>query len=647
MLSRFKKAIITSVVILLGLLIWRIIRPINSFSVGSHSASSVNSHPLLVVTGRLKAKKCVSYKMGCYQEWQISINNPVLQDAYFQINWKSDNLWKNCWLCYISLDKQPPENISPKPVAMLLPSRNFFTSYLQKVLLKPKVFIPYFVENPSWKQCVRLNNIHLDDGGILNKERQQKLFHHYMGRCIDGTLLKAILADVSGFYMKRGYITTRPYLKKQTITDGQINISVLKGSVEDIVDAKTKKTNSRIKTAFAFQKGNVLNLRFLETSLEMMNRPASSDAKFEIKPGPHPGMSIVEIKIHDASAYHLKVGITSRKKSGNGDVFLTTLLSIDNPLNINDILTFRYNGSNVQREYQSDRAGELNYSFPIASYLLAWTGSRFSYRQAVHGINNTFLSNGSTDGQRLRVSKILMRDRENKFSAALSIYHKDNKNFLDNQRIDVSSYKTTLVQLDLINTWLQRWGQLTTIYSYYQGTDWFGARNDSFFSTQTGMKNQERLQFKKYTLDINLLFYLKDRHYNITSEFYLQHTGNLLFSNDKLTVGSDYTVRGYLYHSLYGNNAWYIRNNLTKTWIPGFKSSLVRSVSIFTGLDYGDVRCEVDNKNVCGNIYGATTGFIVHAKHLMASFIWSRPLKKITPNYGLSTLFRFDLTWTF
>jgi len=502
------------------------------------------------------------------------------------------------------------------------------------------------VEESAARPCIRLNRINLDDDQLNDKE-QEKLFREYIGRCIDGALLKAVIADASGFYISRGNITTKPYLRKQTISDGQIDITVLKGTIENIVDASTNQSNARIKTAFAFQQGKLLNLRDLETALEMMNRPPSSDARFEIKPGSRTGTSVVAIKSQDTLPFHLSLGLTGRENLKDENPYLTAELSVDNPLNINDILTFRYNGSSIQQKYQSNRGGEINYSFPVASYLIEVVGSQFSYRQGVTGLNDTFLSRGDTQAVRLKVSKVLMRNQKNKLSAALSLYHKDTKNYFSDQLIDVSSYKTTLAQFDLAHTWLHSWGQLTTAYSYYQGTDWFGARNDRYFSSQGGAADRAKLQFKKHTLDLSLLYYLFNPGNQFSSSFHLQRSNDNLHDSDKLTVGSDYTVRGYLNRNLFGNNAWYVKNDLTKTWALNIDRSLLQQFSMFVGGDFGNVACEADNRGNCGKIYGAAAGFNTKSEHLETSFVWSQPLKRLTQTFKLRSLFKFDLTWRF
>lgn len=506
--------------------------------------------------------------------------------------------------------------------------------------------IAAMTDSAAASQCIELDRIVIHDESV-NEQEQQKLFLPYLHQCMDGELVKALISDVANHYMSRGYITTRPYLKEQDITDGEIEISVLKGVTESIVEAKSGEPSGRTRSAFAFQTGAQLNLRDIETSLEMFNRPPSVDAKFNIKPGTQAGTSVVEVISEESSPYHLKLGATGQQDMRKDNLQLTAEASIDNPLNINDILLFRYNGSGVQKEYQSNNGYEVNYSFPISSYLFELVWSDFTYRQGVNGFNNTYLSNGDTQGIRGRISKVLMRNQHHKLNLAASVSHKDTKNYFSNQLIAVSSYRTTQVQADLTHTYLQNWGRITSTYSYYQGTDWFGARNDAYVAAIAGAPQPAKLQFVKHSLDIGLLVYVDERRWNLSSNFHLQKSDDLLYDNDKLTVGSDYTVRGYRGQALYGNNAWYVKNDITRTWLPNLYSDFLQSVSLFAGLDYGDVACESDNTTSCGQAAGVAAGFSTQSEGLSTSFVWSRALKKLSNNFIIKDLVKLDLTWSF
>ena len=433
--------------------------------------------------------------------------------------------------------------------------------------------------------CIKLKHIDLDENDILDKTTQDDLFSTYIGKCISITLLKKILNTASQYYIDHGYITTKPYLKEQNIKDGQLDIVVLRGKVKKIINNDTNRSDGRIKTAFIFQEGNTLNLRDLETSLEMMNRVPSSHSKFEIVPGDKEGQSNINIKTEKNSPYHLTLGIIGEKQGYDNNPYLNADFSIDNPLNINDILTLRYNGSRIQKYYQSTSGSEVDYSFPIGSYLLSYTWFEFQYSQNVIGLNDSYVTNGDTKGSNLSLSKVLYRNQTNKIETAFSLQYKNNKNYFSNELIDVSSYKTTLAQIDLIHTYIQNWGQLRTMYSYYRGTNWFGARDDGSIN---GSSSNEKLQFTKYSLDSSLVYYFPIKTYQINSNVHIQYTNDFLYDNNKLRVGSYYTVRGYS-SSYYGNNAYYIRNDFIKTFYPNISFNYMQTISPFLGLDYGEI----------------------------------------------------------
>jgi len=502
-------------------------------------------------------------------------------------------------------------------------------------------------QEPGNQQCVMLDRIDLDDGGILDEQRRARLFAEYLGRCIDASLLRRMLAALAQSYIELGYITTVPYLTEQNVADGQLDIRVVPGRVEAIVDKDSGRTNARINTAFAFQRGELLNLRDLETALEAMNRPPSIVARFDIKPGSRPGTSIVEVSTQNASPWHLKLGVTGRRQADREETFLTAEGAVDNPLNINDILSFRLNNNQVQQEGQSSRAGDINYSFPISRYLLEFNASHFTYRQGVQGVNVTYLADGRTKGLRAKLSRMLWRDQSQTLRGGLSVYRKDSRNYLANQLIEVSSYKTTLLQLDVVHQWLHARGDLTTTYSYYQGMDWFGARDDSFYDAQTGTPGQARLQFKKHSLNVFFKYRFSAAAYQWSTRAHRQYTRDVLFDNDKFSVGGDYTVRGYPDGSLYGNNAWYINNELTRSWEIDASASVLHTITLFGGLDYGHVRCEKDNPLSCGDLFGAALGVRSHGQRLMSSLTLAWPLKKITAQFRRRPTLRLDMVWGF
>ena len=186
--------------------------------------------------------------------------------------------------------------------------------------------------------CVPLVAVDIEASKILSETDQSELINPFLGACIDGDLIRSILSAISNYILDEGYVTSRPYLLEQDISDGQIEIRILVGTIEAIIDADSGTSSGKIATAFAFH-DEALNLRELETSLEAIERVASVSASFEIRPGTQQGASIVAVKTTTEKSFRTELGI-------NAQTGLSTQLSfqaaLDNPLDINDLIEFRY-----------------------------------------------------------------------------------------------------------------------------------------------------------------------------------------------------------------------------------------------------------------------------------------------------------------
>lgn len=520
---------------------------------------------------------------------------------------------------------------------------NKIVIFLSLFLLMNMRFLSVYADaQTSQKEdkCIQLKRIDLTENALFPKEKQDKLFAPYLGKCITAVMLKKILHTTSQYYIDQGYITTKPYLTQQNIKDGRLKINILKGKIENIVNSDTNQSSCAIATAFILQKGRVLNLRNLETSLEMMNRPPSVDAKFDIVPGTKPGSSIVKIKTKRSFPIYGTLGIVGDKSSDNGNPYETANISIDNLLHINDILTFQYNTTQYQKKYQSSSGHQIDYSFPIGSYLISLSWFDSKYDQNVAGLNATYLASGDTKGSTTQVSKVLFRNQHNKWTLALSVQNKDTRNYFENELINVSSYSTTIAQVDVTHLFLQSWGQLSTTYSFYRGTDWFGAKSDGAVPG-----SDLKLQFTKYSIDMNLVARFLNAKYQINSNLHLQYTNDLLYDDDELGIGGYYTVRGYS-SSYYGNNDWYSRNDFLRNFYPSLNAHVLQVVSPFIGIDYGEVRCQSNNAGSCGAMAGEAIGLQTQGKTFSTEFSWSRALKKV-PGQKIENFFRYSMTLQF
>ncbi len=594
----------------------------------------------------VRVEKATVYNKNVLEEKNIVDYYP--RGKVMQLEWCNDFDWckvqdKELYISKVALGVMSIDKFKDNTSNVIKKLEDTITKDEQKQELDNKNTIKKDQVKVNKKECLKLKRIDLSENEIFDLETQDEYLSKYLYKCIDGKLIKEIINTVSSYYLDNGFITTKAYLQEQDITDGQIDISVLEGKVEDIIHSDTNSSSWKISTAFIGQKGETLNLRDLETSLEMINRVSSADSNFELKPGKQVGGSIVEIKTKKTFPVHLSIGMSGEECIKDNNPSLTGVITVDNLVGINDILTYTYNGSRIQEEYQSTKGEEVNYSFPLGSYLVELIRSDFSYRQGVDGINDRYLSNGDTIGTRFKLNKVVKRDQTNKYEVKFSIYHKNTKNYFMHELIEVSSYRTTLAQLDLIHTNYQSWGQNYTVYSLYQGKDWFGALSDIELNGETDYSDEAKLEFTKYSIDNTLYYYFKDRSYNFKSNFHIQYTKDYLYNNDQLTIGSDYTVRGYDSSNYYGNNGYYLKNDITKTFAINLQDNLLKDISFFIGLDGGYVKCESDNEGVCGELYGRAIGFSTSGDNFSSNFMWSRPIRSLSEEFEKETLFSFNM----
>jgi len=492
--------------------------------------------------------------------------------------------------------------------------------------------------------CIRLLEVDIDGGELLPPAAARELAAPFLGECIDAAITGELLAAIADFLIASGYITSRPYLVEQDISDGQLEIRVLAGRIEAIVDADSGKSDRRIAAAFLFN-GEILDLRELETGLEALQRVASVDASIDIRPGKSPGGSIVAIERRESERLRFEIGANAQTDLDNQ---LSFLLNLDNPFDINDILQLRINDGALREVLQSNRSRELSYSFGLGGSQFEARHSEIDYRQRLQGISGSFVAEGESSIDVLAYRQTLARGQSSRLTLAVSLKVEDTENFLENVRVEVSSYRTSQLRLGIRHDWYHPWGQWSNELTYHRGLDAFGARDDDFF-TAAGGDSLGRLQFEKLELDSQLRYYLAAPRWYIDSRLHLQYSEDILFAADKLTLGSPLTVRGYA-AALSGSNAGYLRGDITRLFSSGGDAAGTRRaakrLALSMGVDYGEVKCELDNPDVCGIIYGAGIGLLIRDENFSARLQWGRPLKRIADGIGDHDLYLLDFRWS-
>lgn len=493
--------------------------------------------------------------------------------------------------------------------------------------------------------CIRLKQVDIlaDDAYAIGSH---SVLTAFTGRCINSDLIQSFISTLSNLYIDAGYITTRPYILEQDVSDGKIEIQLLPGLIEDIISADEETPSSRLFTALPLYH-QWLNLRDLESALEIIERPPSAAADFKIKPGLTQGASVVEIDIVDSKPWRFEMGVNGKTGLDPG---YSARLSLDNPLQINDILEIQASNGSLREAYQTNQGDQIAYSLPLGSYLFELNRGSVSYRQRVQGLNDSYLSSGDTESSSIKINKLLARSKSSKLSTAVALYRKDTEAFFEDVLVEVSSYKTAQLQFELSHEWYHSRGQFSNRLLYDKGLNSYGARDDEYFTVENGFDNEARLQFSKYAIDSRSLIVLNNPVYRFSQNLHLQYSDDILFDNDKLNLGSIYSVRGYS-SALSGSIGWYLRNdfsrNLKSQWRPYESVDRDKYISLSLGLDYGEIKCDRDSRDACGDIYGLSVSSTITDTVFSLSFVWGHPLKKINDEVGNQDQYSLDMRWSF
>ncbi len=199
-----------------------------------------------------------------------------------------------------------------------------------------------------------------------------------LGQCVGVKGLARIANVLDTRLLVGGYTTSRVSFPPQNLRHGVLTIHLDVGLVAAIhmVDRRGRPDTrwGTWRNAFPISAGDTLNIRALEQGVEQMDRLPSQAVHIEIVPGPAPDTSVILIQRHEAPLIDRLHGALTVDDFGTealGRPELSTALSIDNPLGLNDILSFTGN-TNLEDPGPTHRSqsGGVSYSIPWGYALL-------------------------------------------------------------------------------------------------------------------------------------------------------------------------------------------------------------------------------------------------------------------------------------
>jgi hemolysin activation/secretion protein len=479
------------------------------------------------------------------------------------------------------------------------------------------------------ENCVKIEKINILNMTVFDEDDFEDLIEPYLNKCNGLKNLSNLKDKISNKYIDKGYVTSRAFFKLQDLSDGVIDIEVIEGKIEKIINENINTSN-----LYTSYDGKILNLRDLEVVIQQAERLHSQNLDLQLIPGTKVGYTIVKIVNNsNVKPYFGNIGINNygTKKTGRYQIYNN--FNYENLFGINDILELNINSTNnILKNNDNTLGTSLNYSFPYDRFLFNFFYNYSNYKQINSDeFNDLFQSDGNNDSLGLDISYKLYHSLKHTLELLLNCQKKETENLLNDVRLDLQSYSSTSLGLGIKHSYK---GDSFDYYSKFLINQGLSGESDEYA--------KQEIDFTKYVLDLGFNKYF-DTSNNLKYNFYLrgQSSNNNLFGTEEISIGGVYSVRGFNNTGLSGNRGFYSRNELSVQY------NLDDYVLVpYLGLDYGYV--PQNENNLGGNIVGSAIGTRVYWENINFELFYNLPLKdaEITKDES-STFFGFNLVYNY
>ncbi len=487
----------------------------------------------------------------------------------------------------------------------------------QRSLLEKQSTIP--IEDASLppyknKICFPINEIQFVGSTRLSSTIQTQLTSPYLKRCLTLGEIYKLANHVTNYYIEQGFITSQAIIPEQDLSSHQLLLQVIEGHIETIeIENSPERLVQQI---FPHQQGKILNLRDIEQGLEQLNRLPSIKYTIDIQPGTQNGYS--RIIIHQQGN---KWPITSQLSLDNsgmkatGKQLITGSLTVDSPLGFGEQWSASANTDLDGSAFHYNRYIVANLNVPYGYWSYRYQFYRNNTLQPFYTSGQQYRYEGKNTNQQFDINRLVYRDGKQRLTLQGSLKHKNANTQFASQTLSISS--PTLTSLSFTPQYSTMLGQ--GYFTFNPVAEWgvsaFGASPDTL------AKDSPRSHYRKFTLSSSYQYYFSNGMTYLTS-FYGQYSPDNLYGIERISIGGQYSVRGYHEQSLSGNRGGYWRNEIHKD----ISTTSIGQFRVISALDYGFIASDkyhVEHNTLAGGAVGLSfTGNSL----FYSQFLLSKPL---------------------
>lgn len=470
------------------------------------------------------------------------------------------------------------------------------------------------------KPCFAIRSIKLNGDQAqqfqfaLNKAINQSKFKP--GLCLGSNGINYIMTLAQNAVIDRGYTTTRILASPQDLSSGELVLTVIPGRIHEIrynldnADQTHVNRIRRIQNEFPARSGDILNLRDLEQGLESLKRVPTVEADIQIVPAEAPNESDVVVSWSQRKVpVRISFNADDSGSHATGRYQGGVTLSVDNPLGLSDLFYVNYNHDLGSKDSTVDIDGNrtgsgthgysLHYSVPVGNWLIAFNQNYYRYHQAIAGYDQNYDYNGSSENTDLGITRMIYRNSHRKIDVSARIWRRKSHNYIDDAEIEVQRRHTAGWAIGLNHQEYLGNAILNLSAGYKRGT---GADHSLRAAEEEFGEGTSRMEI--ITLDASLMKPFRVGKYNFSydTSFHGQWNKTPLITQDQVSIGGRYTVRGFDGElTLMGEQGWYWNNNLNWQYLPGHQ--------VYAGIDVGHITGRTSEMQLGKTLAGTVLGF--------------------------------------
>lgn len=481
---------------------------------------------------------------------------------------------------------------------------------------------------PGETRCFPIRQILINGAEHLSESERQQLLQPYQNHCLGTSQLNELLKVITDYYLDQGLVTSRAYLPQQDLSRGQLQVLVVEGHLEKLKAAVDSGLSAReLAMSFPGREGELLNLRDIEQMVDQLNRLPSNQAQMELIPGQAAGGSDVLVKNTAQAPWRASLSRSNDGQKSTGEQQWGTTLDWDSPLGLADQLMLRGGHDAVSDHQRTSSNAYANYTLPYGWWTFNYSYSQSDYRSLAEANGFGFKQTGDSQNHQLHAERVIHRNALSKTSFNAGLSYLRTNNFIEDSKLALSSNRISEAQFGLNHG--RRLGNafVNLDLGLQQGIGAFDAQ-----SNHDPAPWEPNARYRKYIATLSYLqpFNLWGESLSFSSLATGQHSEDVLFSSQRMSLGGLGSVRGYKDQSLSGDSGGYWRNDLRwsrpVTW-PVLRP-LLAEYGASLGYDQGVIQHDRYNGEQHGRVSSNSLELFARGQHLAASVTFAHSLER-------------------